>query len=173
MATATQGERVIIDFQSNWAELNLPPSVREVLSAAPLIQTPETRQQLMDWALGRSTGETDWTLGNRDDHDKNFAFLMDSRGVWKLSPAYDITWSRLKREHTMLVGSKGREITKGDCIAVAESAGVLKRRAKAILDEVVTSVEKFESHAASAALSEEASKEISASISANTAVLLK
>jgi hypothetical protein len=68
MATATQGERVVIDFQSCWAELNLPPNVREVLSAAPLIQMPETRQQLMDWALGRSTGETDWTLGNRDDH---------------------------------------------------------------------------------------------------------
>jgi len=25
------------------------------------VQTPETRQQLMDWALGRATGDTDWT----------------------------------------------------------------------------------------------------------------
>jgi len=57
-----------VDFQASWAELNLPEPVREVLSAAPLVQTPETRQQLLDWALGRATGETDWTLGNREDH---------------------------------------------------------------------------------------------------------
>jgi hypothetical protein len=42
--------------------------VGEVLAAAPLVQTPENRSQLLDWALGRSTGTTDWTLGNRDDH---------------------------------------------------------------------------------------------------------
>ena len=57
-----------VDFQTNWAEMGMPEAVEEVLSAAPLVQTPETRQQLMDWALGRTTGETDWTLGNREDH---------------------------------------------------------------------------------------------------------
>ena len=30
---------------------------------------------------------------NRDDHSKNFTFLMDASGVWKLSPAYDLTFS--------------------------------------------------------------------------------
>ena len=30
---------------------------------------------------------------NRDDHAKNFSFLMDSQGQWKLSPAYDLTFS--------------------------------------------------------------------------------
>ena len=67
MTSATVSEAVI-DFQAGWAEMNLPAHVREVLSAAPLVQTPENRQQLLDWALGRSTGATDWRLGNRDDH---------------------------------------------------------------------------------------------------------
>lgn len=58
----------VIDFQSNWVDLDLPLHVQEVLAAAPLVQTPETRSQLLDWALGRSTGTTDWTLGNRGDH---------------------------------------------------------------------------------------------------------
>src|ERR1035438_6462129 len=58
----------VVDFQACWDVLDLPTSVREVLSAAPLVQAPETRAQLMDWALGRSSGDTDWTLGNRDDH---------------------------------------------------------------------------------------------------------
>jgi hypothetical protein len=57
-----------IDLQSSWTELELPDHVREVLSASPLLQVPETRLQLLDWALGRSTGETDWAPGNRDDH---------------------------------------------------------------------------------------------------------
>jgi hypothetical protein len=48
--------------------MDLPPHVHEVLSAAPLVQTPEDRTQLLDWALGRATGATDWRLGNRDDH---------------------------------------------------------------------------------------------------------
>ena len=30
---------------------------------------------------------------NLDDHSKNFSFLMDSRGFWKLAPAYDLTFS--------------------------------------------------------------------------------
>ena len=67
MNPATAGDAVV-DFQACWSDLELPDHVREVLSAAPLVQAPETRAQLLDWALGRSTGETDWTLGNRDDH---------------------------------------------------------------------------------------------------------
>ena len=34
----------------------------------PAARSPENRPQLLDWALGRSTGSTDWRLGNRDDH---------------------------------------------------------------------------------------------------------
>ena len=30
---------------------------------------------------------------NRDDHVKNFSFIMNFKGEWKLSPAYDITFS--------------------------------------------------------------------------------
>ncbi|HWZ22512.1 MAG TPA: type II toxin-antitoxin system HipA family toxin [Cytophagaceae bacterium] len=30
---------------------------------------------------------------NRDDHSKNFSFLMDEIGKWKLAPAYDLTFS--------------------------------------------------------------------------------
>lgn len=30
---------------------------------------------------------------NRDDHAKNFSFLMDEKGIWKVSPAYDLTFS--------------------------------------------------------------------------------
>ncbi|MCL2659525.1 MAG: DUF4914 family protein [Acidobacteriaceae bacterium] len=57
-----------VDFQTNWKDLNLPENAREVLGAALGVHTPETRQDLLDWALGRASGETDWRMGNRDDH---------------------------------------------------------------------------------------------------------
>ena len=31
-----------------------------------------------------------FVIDNRDDHAKNFSFLMDGKGRWRLSPAYDL-----------------------------------------------------------------------------------
>ncbi len=31
-------------------------------------------------------------FNNRDDHTKNFSFLMAKNGQWKLAPAYDVTF---------------------------------------------------------------------------------
>ena len=31
-------------------------------------------------------------FNNRDDHPKNFAYLMSKTGQWKLAPAYDVTF---------------------------------------------------------------------------------
>ena len=67
MTTAAKGA-ALVDFQADWANLDMPAAVCEVLSAAPLVQSPETRHDLLDWALGRPLGMTDWALGNRDDH---------------------------------------------------------------------------------------------------------
>ena len=66
--TVSAGSEPVVDFQAVWADLNLPAHAHEVLAAAPLVQTPETRNQLLDWSLGRPTGTTDWRLGNRMDH---------------------------------------------------------------------------------------------------------
>jgi hypothetical protein len=80
------GVSEFVDFQADWALLELPEAVREVLSAAPLVQTPETRLQLLDWALGRSSGDTDWTLGNRDDHGQ-YEAVFQAAGVGRIVEA--------------------------------------------------------------------------------------
>jgi len=79
MTNADTGD-ALVDFQSCWAEMDLPAAVREVLSAAPLVQTPETRTQLLDWSLGRTSGETDWMLGNREDHGQYEAVFQTPGG---------------------------------------------------------------------------------------------
>jgi len=44
-------------------------------------------------------------FGNRDDHTRNFSYLMDSTGRWKAAPAYDLTFST-KAKHQMLFDYK-------------------------------------------------------------------
>ena len=43
---------------------------------------------------------------NRDDHSKNFSFLMDHEGNWQLAPAYDLTFSSSSHglHSTMIAG---------------------------------------------------------------------
>ncbi|MEZ6012903.1 MAG: type II toxin-antitoxin system HipA family toxin [Hyphomonas sp.] len=46
---------------------------------------------------------------NRDDHAKNFTFLMDAAGNWRLSPAYDLTFSSGPGgEQTTMVKGEGK-----------------------------------------------------------------
>jgi len=44
-------------------------------------------------------------FGNKDDHSKNFSFLMHSDGKWAFAPAYDLTYTS-NGYHQMLLGSK-------------------------------------------------------------------
>ncbi len=73
-------------------------------------------------------------FGNRDDHSKNFAFLLDPQGKWRLAPAYDLTPSAgLNGEQTAMVNGKGRGITDADLIAAASTVDIPSDRVKAIL----------------------------------------
>jgi serine/threonine-protein kinase HipA len=44
-------------------------------------------------------------FGNRDDHSKNFSFLMRRDGQWAFAPAYDVTYAS-NGYHQMLLGNK-------------------------------------------------------------------
>jgi len=49
---------------------------------------------------------------NRDDHAKNFSFLMDEDGSWKFAPAYDLTFSSGPRgEQSTMVMGEGKKPT--------------------------------------------------------------
>ena len=66
---------------------------------------------------------------NQDDHVKNIAFLMDRRGVWRLSPAYDVAYAynpvgTSMREHQMSVAGKRDGFECADLERFAESSGL-------------------------------------------------
>ncbi len=75
---------------------------------------------------------------NRDDHSKNFAFLFDEdERRWKLSPAYDMTYSNsIGGEHATTVHGNGRNPGIADILAVADNIGISKGKAKKIAKEV-------------------------------------
>ena len=60
---------------------------------------------------------------NFDDHVKNFGFLLNPAGRWRLAPAYDVTYAEndaWTRQHQMSVRGKFRGITRGDLLEVAD-----------------------------------------------------
>ena len=74
---------------------------------------------------------------NRDDHAKNFAYLMDENGDWQLAPPYDLTFSYGPGgEHTTDVAGKGKDITESDMQKVAGDVGIAPAKAKEIIGQV-------------------------------------
>lgn len=66
---------------------------------------------------------------NNDDHTKNFSFIMDKDGIWKLAPAYDLCYAndpgnRWISQHQMSVNMKQSGITTADLRKVAENVGI-------------------------------------------------
>ena len=71
---------------------------------------------------------------NRDDHAKNFSFLMNEFDEWKLSPGYDLTFSNGPggEQSTMVMG-EGRNITRRHL----EKLGLEAKLSKALIDEII------------------------------------
>lgn len=73
---------------------------------------------------------------NRDDHSKNFSFLMNATGEWALSPAYDLTFSSGPRgEQSTMVMGEGKNPCEEHLIKLGESAGLDQKKIQSILDQ--------------------------------------
>lgn len=79
---------------------------------------------------------------NRDDHVKNFAFLFDDVGLqWRLSPAYDLSWSAGPGgEHTMTIAGEGKSPAMGHIQTLAQQAGISHHEGAEIMEQVQTAV---------------------------------
>lgn len=85
---------------------------------------------------------------NRDDHAKNFAFLMDRAGAWRLSPAYDLTFVEgVGGEHWMSFLGEGRRPTWHHLEQLGTSAGLTPRTMLQILEDVRTGVQRWSAEA--------------------------
>lgn len=49
-----------------------------------------------------------YVYNNNDEHLKNYSFLMDKKGQWRLSPAYDITYNNTNGQRNMMQKINGK-----------------------------------------------------------------
>lgn len=78
-------------------------------------------------------------IRNQDDHTKNISFLMDTKGKWRLSPAYDMGFSYNPKgdwtsQHQMSINGKFQDITRKDLLEVASKNNI--RNANEIIDNI-------------------------------------
>lgn len=74
---------------------------------------------------------------NRDDHLKNFAFLMDAAGHWRLAPFYDFTYAKGPSGwQTLSVSGAGANPTEADLMRLAADVSLKPSDADEILERV-------------------------------------
>jgi serine/threonine-protein kinase HipA len=89
---------------------------------------------------------------NQDDHPKNIAFLMDRKGKWSLSPAFDMTYSfqptgRWTSVHQMTLNGNRDDFQLEDFKSCARAATMKRGRAEAIIEEVRSVVRRWRDYA--------------------------
>jgi serine/threonine-protein kinase HipA len=98
---------------------------------------------------------------NRDDHSKNFSFLMDSQGNWTLSPAYDLTFSSGPTgEHSTMIMGEGKNPTKKHLLKLAGTVGIKENKALEIIHQVLSATQKWDEFASEAGVSKLQTKNI-------------
>ena len=104
-----------------------------------------TTLMALTWQLTKDAGELEIMFRlmcfnifshNRDDHSNNFSFLCGN-GIWRLAPAYDLTYSNsVGGEHATTVAGEGKNPEIKDILAVAKKAGIKESAARQIAENV-------------------------------------
>jgi serine/threonine-protein kinase HipA len=103
---------------------------------------------------------------NRDDHSKNFSFLMDKNGNWRFAPAYDLTFSYSSHGfHSTMIAGESANPTKKHLLLLADYFKV--KNASMIIEEVESVVNDWKKYAQMADVSKKSINEIQKIISKN------
>lgn len=98
---------------------------------------------------------------NRDDHLKNHAFLMDSRGRWRLSPAYDVSFSDGPGgEHHLAIAGEGRGPGQQHLEAVGRALGMKPAAISSLIDPVRAAITEWPRYAEAAGVPSRRAKQI-------------
>ncbi len=85
---------------------------------------------------------------NRDDHSKNFSFLMDEVGIWRMAPAYDLTFSNGPggEQSTMVMG-EGKNPRREHLFELSKTVNLSKAEANRIIDKTISAVQQWKNFA--------------------------
>jgi serine/threonine-protein kinase HipA len=91
---------------------------------------------------------------NRDDHSKNFTFLMDKKGEWRVSPAYDLTFSSGPRgEQSTMVMGEGKSPSIEHLKALGLDAKISQKKIDDIISQTLDALSEWETLAKSYGIS--------------------
>jgi serine/threonine-protein kinase HipA len=83
-------------------------------------------------------------FNNRDDHPKNFAYVMSPAGEWHLAPAYDVTFCEGPGGyHQMDVMGEALAIDRTAMFRLAEEAEISPETSGGIIDRVCNVASRF------------------------------
>ncbi len=100
---------------------------------------------------------------NRDDHSKNFAFLMDAEGVWSLAPAYDLTFSSSSQGyHSTACAKNYVDPGRKELLELANALSINK--AKVTIDKIKGIIYRWRTYAELSEVSEASIKTIETSL---------
>lgn len=78
-------------------------------------------------------------FNNRDDHSKNFSFLLDEHLEWKLAPCYDLTFSLGPHGwHQMTIMGEGVKPSRTNLLALAKDCDLKGSWASSVIDRITT-----------------------------------
>ncbi len=87
-------------------------------------------------------------FNNRDDHAKNFSFVMNANGRWQFSPAYDLTFNEGPGgEHQMDICGEARTPTREHLMKLASMTGVAARSASEAIERIASVASEFRQYA--------------------------
>lgn len=98
-------------------------------------------------------------IRNQDDHVKNIAFLMNRRGEWRLSPAFDVSYAynpggSWTHQHQMSLNGKRDQFELDDLVAFGVFCGMKPKKARDILTGIHERVEDWMRYADQAGVPE-------------------
>jgi len=100
---------------------------------------------------------------NRDDHSKNFAFLMDDKGRWSLAPAYDLTFSSSSQGfHSTACAKNYVDPGRKELLELASALSI--NRAKQTIDEIKGIIDDWKLYAELSEVSDASIKTIEKSL---------
>ena len=110
---------------------------------------------------------------NYDDHTKNFSFIMNKKGIWSLSPAYDITYSKgMATQHLTTIGGKSKDFKMDDLLKIAKLHSIKNSKALEIINKTIEVIQTFEDRAKEINLEESIIKECKGNIEYQISLLM-
>ena len=104
---------------------------------------PKALEQMVRRAL------VNLVIRNQDDHVKNIAFLMNKKGDWRLSPAFDVVHAhnpdgQWTNAHQMTLSGKADKFDLDDLRRFGKMADLKSRKTDEILREIEDAAERWE-----------------------------